>query len=197
MAEQAESEDRIDRRLIELAGDPPLARALAFVDEHPGDGAAQMAPALGMNVETAKGVLARLLDRKMIELVAGSSPEDPRYRALTRVLWSDQELAELSVEDRQRLNAWIVKMIGADVERAMAAGTLARHLETHISRTVPRVDEQGWRELTRIQDEALDAIFAVQEAAAERLVERSEEGISVLSAMLCCRLPDERDQASA
>jgi len=190
VTEQGGSEGGIDPRLVELAGEPVLVEALVFVNEHPGDGAVQMAPSLGLDLEAAKGALADLRDRKMVERIAGSSAEDPRYRALTRVLWTDEELAELSVEDRTRLNTWIVKMVGADVDRAMAAGTLARHIDTHISRTISKVDEEGWRELAQIQNEALGAIFAAQEAAAERLAERGEEGISVLSAMLCCRLPD-------
>ncbi len=195
MAEQGGSEGGIDRRLVELAADPVRSGVLVFVGEHPGAGPARVAEALGLDPEAAKAALDGLSDRGLVEQIAGSGAGEPGYRALSRALWTDEEIAELSAEERQRLNAWIVKMVGADVEKAMAAGTLARNVETHISRTVSTVDLEGWRELTRIQDEALSAVFAVQEAAAERLAERGEEGISVLTAMLCCQLPDEPGEA--
>jgi hypothetical protein len=59
----------------------------------------------------------------------------------------------------------------------------------HSSRAVSVVDERGWQELTRIQSEALEASFAVQAESAERLAESGEDGITVMSAMLCFEMP--------
>ena len=80
-------------------------------------------------------------------------------------------------------------MIEADAGAAIEQGTFTSRKDTHASRTVSRVDEQGWSELTRIKQEALEDIFAVQAASAERLAEAGEEGVPVLSALLCFELP--------
>jgi len=191
VTEHGGGEGEVDRQRVELARDPVLYRALAFLNEHPGDRASQVARALSIDLETASAALEHLSERKAVERTPAAGGGEPGYRALTRALWTDEEVAQLSAEERQGLNAWIVEMVSADVDQALAAGTVARSSDTHMSRTVSIVDAQGWQELTQIQDEALSAIFAVQEAAAERLAERGEDGVPVLTAMFCCELPGE------
>jgi len=195
VAEEGGSEGSVDPRLIELATEPVGYRVLAFLDEQPEAGAARIAAELGLDAETAKAKLEDMSERGLVERVEGATGGEPGYRRLVRALWSDREVAELSIGERNRLYAWIASMVAADVEQAIAAGTLGRNVDTHFSRVVPRVDARGWRELTRILDEALAAILAVQEAAAERLAEGGENGIPVLSAMLCCELPNDEQRS--
>jgi hypothetical protein len=113
----------------------------------------------------------------------------PDVQAQMRRIWSDEEWAALSVEERERLSAWIIQLISTDIAEAMAAGTFDSRADAHTSRTISVVDEQGWRELTRIQAEALEASFAVQAESAERLAESGEAEIAAMSAMICCELP--------
>ena len=80
-------------------------------------------------------------------------------------------------------------MINADIRKAFEAGTFEAREDRHISRVVSPVDEQGWRELIQIQEDALKASFAVHAASAERLAESGEEGLAAMSAMICCELP--------
>ena len=108
---------------------------------------------------------------------------------MVRALWSNEEWASLSDEERGQLFACIVTAITADAGESLESGTFGARADSHASRTVSVVDERGWRELTRIQDEALEASFAVQAASAERLAESGEDGITVMSAMLCCEMP--------
>jgi ferric-dicitrate binding protein FerR (iron transport regulator) len=116
----------------------------------------------------------------------GDEPDD---RATDGAIWSSEDMASLSLEERRRLAVWIVETIEADVAEALTSGTfLARH-DTHATRTVLRVDERGWRELGHIHRDALDAVLRVQAASAERLDEQGEAGIVVLAAAFCCELP--------
>ena len=104
-------------------------------------------------------------------------------------VWSDAEWAELSHHERRRLSAWILHLIGSDAADALEAGNFDARTETHASRTLSVVDERGWHELARIQEEALEAVLAVKAASAERLAESGEVGMLALSAMLCFELP--------
>ncbi len=196
MTEQGGGEGEIDPRLVEVAADPRRFRVLSFVYEHSGTAPFQVARALGLDLEVVKTTLDELGEKGLVERAGGAGDGEPGYRALARTIWSEEELAALSTDERQRLFAWIVRMIGADVEIALSSGSLSRNPETHVSRSVSTVDLQGWHELTRIQEEALSAVLAVEEAAAERLAERGDEGFQVLSAMLCCELPNEDELLS-
>ncbi len=181
----------IDRRLIRLASDPVRLGVLTLLNERSA-GASEVASELEMDLSAAGRHLDAMHDAGLIEVVGevlNRGAVEPRYRALVRVLWDDEEWEALGQEERQRLTGWIMGMIESDAHAAIEQGTFSARKDAHASRTVSRVDEQGWSELTRIKQEALEDIFAVQAASAERLAETGEEGAPVLSALLCFELP--------
>jgi len=181
----------IDRRLIRLASDPVRLGVLTLLNERSA-GASEVASELEMDLSAAGRHLDAMHDAGLIEVVGevlNRGAVEPRYRALVRALWDDEEWAALGQEEQQRLTSWIMGMIQADAGAAIEQGTFTSRKDTHASRTVSRVDEQGWSELTRIKQEALEGIFAVQAASAERLAETGEEGVPVMSALLCFELP--------
>jgi DNA-binding Lrp family transcriptional regulator len=187
----------IDRRVIGLASDPNRLNALTLLTERSA-GAAEVAERLGIDAAAAGHLLDRMHDAGLIELVGEALSRgavEPRYRAVVRVLWDEEEWAELGAEEQQRLSGWIIEMIASDAREAIDKGTANGRQDTHLSRTVLHVDEQGWRELVRIYHDALEAIFAVQACSAERLTEAGEAGVPVLSALLCCELPP-REQST-
>jgi DNA-binding MarR family transcriptional regulator len=192
VTEQGGNEGGIDRSVVELAAEPVRYRVLAVLNERPEATPSRVATDLAIELEAAKTALDYLSEHGMAARTPDPVDGEPSYRALARALWTDEDLAELSVEERRRLHLWILGMVSADVERALASDSLIRNLDSHISRTVSTVDAQGWQELTQIQNDALGAVLAVEKAAAERLAERGEDGIQVLSGMLCCQLPDEQ-----
>jgi hypothetical protein len=103
-------------------------------------------------------------------------------------VWSTEEWERLSLDERHRLASWIWRLIESDVREALEFNTLGMRVEAHTSRTVSVVDERGWLELNRIQNEALWATLAAKAESAERLAESGEEGFPALSAMLCFEL---------
>ena len=123
------------------------------------------------------------IDRRL-----GSLPSDLQVHR--KRIWRADEWEAMSREERRRLVFWILKLIDSDAHEALEAETLGIRGEEHVSRTVSLVDEQGWRELNRIQDEALWAILAAKAESTERLAENREEGMFVLSAMLCFELAE-------
>ncbi len=191
MTEKTGSDGGIDQRLVDLASDSVPRDALVVLNERTAE-ASELAAKLDVDVATMKGHLEKMRAQGLIEVV-GDSPNgemaEPSYRALVRALWSNEEWASLSLEERRHLSAWIVKMIVADAEVALESGSFNTRNDSHASRAVSVVDEHGWRQLTRIYSEALEASFAIQAESAERLAESGEDGIAVMSAMLCFEMP--------
>lgn len=188
----------IDRRLIRLASDPVRLGILALLNERTA-GAGEVAAELEVDLSAAGRHLDAMHDAGLVEIVGEAlnrGAVEPRYRALVRALWDDEEWAALGQEERLRLTNWIIGMIEADTHAAIEQGTFAAREDAHASRTVSFVDEQGWSELTRIKQDALESVFAIQAASAERLAETSEEGIPVLSALLCFELPPSKRVAN-
>ena len=181
----------VDRRLMRLASDPVRLQTLTFLNERPA-GATEIAEKLEIDVGDASRHLDALHDEGLIEMVGevlNRGAVEPRYRALVRTLWDDEEWAAFSLDEQKRLTLWILEMIDADAREALERGMFTDRADSHATRAVPTVDEQGWDELRRIYADALDSVFAVEAASAERLAERGEAGFSVLAAMLCCELP--------
>ena len=116
------------------------------------------------------------------------------HRYLMKI-WEVEDWEELDLEDRRRLIAWMLKLISADAAQALKGETLGPHGEEHVSRTVSLVDERGWHELARIQDEALGQTLAVKAESTERLAESGEVGMLVLSSMLCFEMAEDPPEA--
>jgi len=127
------------------------------------------------------------VDRRLTRL-----PTD-LHRYLMKV-WDVEEWEEIDLEDRRRLMVWVLRLISADAAQALRDETLGHRGEEHVSRTVSLVDERGWRELARIQDEALGQTLAVKAESAERLDESGEAGMLVVSSMLCFEMGGESSE---
>lgn len=182
----------IDRRLIQIASEPVRLQALTFLYERSAAGVSEVAEELEVSLSTAGRHLEAMHDAGLIEVVGevlNRGAVEPRYRALVRTLWDDEEWAVVSREEQDRLTTWIIEMIDSDARDAVEQGTFSRRPDAHASRTIPVVDEQGWEELRNIHADALYAVLAVEAASAERLAEKGEPGFPVLSAALCCELP--------
>lgn len=187
MVEKPGGDGGIDRRLLDLVSDSVRRDALVALNERIAS-ATELSKKLGVDVATMTAHLEKMCEQGLIEVVDAFPSEraaERGYRARVRALWSTAEWSTLSIEERRRLSAWVVRMIVADADGALEAGTFNARSDSHASRTLSVVDERGWQELTRIQDEAMEASFAVQAASAERLAESGQDGIPVMSAMLC------------
>jgi DNA-binding transcriptional ArsR family regulator len=181
----------IDRRLIRIASEPVRLQALTFLNERSA-AVSEVAEHLNVSVGDAGRHLDAMHDEGLVEVVGevfSRGAVEPRYRALVRTLWDEEEWLAFSTEEQKLLSLWIVDMIDSDARAALEQGTFLGRADSHASRAVPLVDEQGWKELVRIHADALEAVFAVEAASAERLAEKGEPGFPVLSAMFCCELP--------
>lgn len=189
----------IDRRLIGLARNPLRLEALTLLNERSA-GVSEVAAELGGDPAAVGRELDQMHDVGLIEVVGEAlnrGAVEPRYRTAMRLLWDDDEWAALGSDEQARLTNWIIELICADARAAAAANTFNTRPDSHASRTVSLVDEQGWRELIEIQHEALDAIFAVQAASAERLAEKGEPGFPAMSVMLGWEIPASEEKPAS
>jgi predicted transcriptional regulator len=115
------------------------------------------------------------------------------YRAVIRPIVSDEEWDKLSIEERQLYSIWIVQLILADAAKSFDAELFDAYSERHLSRSPLLVDRQGVGEVAAIQNKAMYDSFEVVAKSAERRLESGEEGINLLSAMMCFPLPEPAD----
>jgi DNA-binding transcriptional ArsR family regulator len=111
------------------------------------------------------------------------------YRAVIRPIVNDEEWDKLSVRERQLYSIWIVQLILADAAKSFDSGLFDVYSKRHLSRSPLLVDRQGLAEVAEIQNRAMYDSFEVVARSAERRIESGEEGINLLSAMMCFPLP--------
>lgn len=112
------------------------------------------------------------------------------YRSVKRPMFSDDEIAEASVEDRQAFSRHIFSLVTANATTALDAQTFVERPDYHISRVPMRVDEDGWKELRDLHEETLERIFKIQEGITERLAGTDDAGFPVIAFNTCFEMPE-------
>ena len=112
------------------------------------------------------------------------------YRAIIRPIVSDEDWDKLSIEERQLYSIWIVQLILADAAKSFDAELFDAYSNRHLSRSPLLVDKEGLGEVAEIQNRALHDSFQAVAKSTERRLKSGEEGINVVSAMMCFPLPE-------
>lgn len=193
MANKTMPEIRIDKQLYRLLKNPGLLETLvALIGRRASP--SELAETLKMTLKKAIYYVEELEKMGMIELVGTERRRGQLahvYRALMRPVWKSEDWAKLSQEERERYAAWAIQLFLQDVAIAWAGRTFQARVDSHTSRSPLRVDEQGWRDLNRIQDEALAASHEVEVESDKRRLEAGDdaEPILVRAAMFCIEMP--------
>lgn len=183
----------VDEQLVGLLSHPLRLEILVVLIERTA-APKEIAEELKAKLSDVSYHVKQLVKLGFIEAVG----EEPRrgqvahlYRAVMRPIWSNDEWAELSQEERERYAAWANQLWAYDLARAMAGRTFQARADAHTSRALYRVDERGWRELNKIMDDALAASREVEVESAKRLRATDGEGgsIPVRAAMFCIEMP--------
>jgi hypothetical protein len=186
-------EVRIDEQLFRLLKNPGLLETLVVLIERrasPSD----IAEILRIKLSKTIYCVEQLEKMMLIEEVGTERRRGQMahlYRAVMRPIWKSEEWAELSQDERERYAAWALQLFLRDVAIAWTARTFQARVDAHTSRSPLRVDEQGWRDLNRIQDEALKAFYEVEVESDERLSAADDEAerIIVRAGMFCIEIP--------
>ncbi len=171
MPVKTKSDHQIGKQLVHVVRHPVRVQALTILTERvasPKEIAEELLEPLG----TVSHHVRELEKMELVELV----DEKPRrgavehyFQARRRPWLSSEEWDELELDERQQFSIWILQLSLTDAAKALNAGLLDARADRHLSRIPLRLDEQGWREVTDLQNNALAAIVAAQEAATARL----------------------------
>jgi DNA-binding transcriptional ArsR family regulator len=183
----------IDQTLVHVLRHPVRVQALTILTERtasPKEISDELLEPLG----TVAHHVRELQKLGLIELVR----EEPRrgavehyFRGKRRPLLSTEEWDELSLKDREQFSILILQLTLTDAAKALNAGTLDARTDRHLSRIPLELDEQGWREITEIQNTALTAILKAQAEATARLGESagSSDVIHASASLACIETP--------
>ena len=186
-------EIRIDDQLNRLLSNPTMLET--FIDLIEKDGSpSDISKRLKMKFPKANYSVEKLEDMGLIEEVRTEKRrgQDAHiYRAVIRPIWKVEEWEELPQHERERLVVWVFQLFLRDVVLAWAAGILQARVDTHTSRSLLKVDEQGWCKVKEILDDALAAVQEVEVESADRLREAGDAGELILAraAMFLIEMP--------
>ena len=150
--------------------------------------AAELAAATGFPLETVEEQLRHLTDADLARPLEEWDENGGRRHRMERLRFVVDTEA-LSVEDRKALSADFRRAARADEDLSVGSGTFDARGDQHFSRTPMRVDEEGWRELREVHDNALYASFAIASKAKARLEESGERGRDTRSIHILFEMP--------
>jgi predicted transcriptional regulator len=186
-------EIRIDDQLHRLLRNPSMLEAFVALIEKPAS-PSDIAELLKIKLSKAVYSLEQLEKMNLIEEIGTEERRGQLahiYRAVMRPIWKIEEWEELGQDERERFVAWVLQLFLRDVARAWTARTFQARVDTHTSRSLLRVDEQGWRDVKRIQDEALAAFHEIEVESVDRLHEAGDSADLILAraAMFLIEMP--------
>lgn len=186
-------EVRIDEQLFRLLHNPGQLAALIALVESPAS-KSDIARELGIRLNKADYDVGELEKMGLVEPIGTEMRRGQKttiYRAVMRPILDNEEWGELSQEDRERLVLWTYQLLLRDVTVAWRARTLQVRLESHNTRSLARVDEQGWIRLNEILDNTQEAVREVELESVERAREAGDESnlTNVRVALFCFEMP--------
>jgi DNA-binding transcriptional ArsR family regulator len=133
-----------------------------------------------------------LLEYDCVELVK----TEPRrgavehyYRATDRAFLSDSDWSKIPASARKGISGSILQSIGQSATEAMAAGTISKRKDSHLSDTPLQLDSQGWKDLNKVLAEAVDQAGKIQKEAGKRMGKDKSGAIQAKLAIMHFEVP--------
>lgn len=154
---------------------------------------AELAAELGENLGNVSYHVRKLWRGGVVEIVEEKPVRGAMehfYRAVKMPLFSDEEIAEASIEDREVISRQVFSLMTANATTAVEAGTFVKRPDYHITRVPMRVDEDGWGEMRDLFEQTLEQIFEIQEKCAERMGGTDDAGFPVTAFNTFFEMPE-------
>jgi DNA-binding transcriptional ArsR family regulator len=119
------------------------------------------------------------------------------YRATHRPMLDDEVVAELDPLTRDAAASMAIEGSFADAMAAVRGGTITAREELHLSRTPMLLDEEGWKSVAKIFEEAFERMMDAQAESDERRSQSGEEGIPVSASILYFEMPSKERRGEA
>ena len=153
---------------------------------------AELAAELDENLGNVSYHVRKLWRGGVVEIVEEKPVRGARehfYRTVKMPLFSDEEIAAASIEDREVISRQVFSLMTANATTAVEAGTFVKRPDYHITRVPMRVDEDGWAEMRDLFEQTLEQIFTIQSKSADRMGEK-EAGIPIVAFNTFFEMPE-------
>ncbi len=117
------------------------------------------------------------------------------YRAIARSLFDESAWLLLPDSVQGEVTHVIFTSYIERAAEAVAAGTIDRREDRHLTWTGMHLDEQGWREMIERVDDLFRFSLDLRVQAAMRMIKSGEEPIPVTVALACFESPKDADVA--
>lgn len=191
MATEMSLEGAKRSRLIAAVSHPIRVRAMTILTERVAS-PASIAHSINIdsNLSIEPGLVSyhvkALVKVGLVELVRTAQVRGATehfYRAVERPLLYTDEWGKLAKGDRQEWSEHAMSLVIHDAVRAFEAETFDSRADRYFTRLPMTLDEQGWEDLSKAQDELLQRAFDIQAESDERRSESDEPAIQAISVM--------------
>jgi DNA-binding transcriptional ArsR family regulator len=189
----------VDSRLAKALAHPLRVQLLAALNE----GVAspnELAKKLDEPLTNVSYHVRMLHDLGCIELVE----TEPRrgalehyYRAVVRPFFGERDWKRLPKNARGSISDAVLQLVWEDASEAIKGGLFDEREDRHLSRSVLKVDEQGWEELHDLLAETLDGAMQIQADSASRASKDGDDTFSVNLVMMTHPTPTSAKETTA
>lgn len=182
--------DQFDERLVRALGHPTRQHALMVCTHHAAS-PKEIAAELGVNINHAYYHMKELVKFGCLELVETKRRRavyEHFYKATVRHYFSPEDWKKVPEHNRLSLRIELMKTVSGEASTAARGETLDTG-DNHMSRVAMQVDKQGWLEIAKRLDEALEDVMEIKANAAVRLGRAEEQGIETRVNLLHFEIP--------
>lgn len=158
-----------DPRYVRALAHPIRVRILAVLEEREAS-PVELSKLIDVNLGLVSYHVRRLNQLGLLKLVRKAQRRgavEHYYRARERPRVSDEAWAKAPAVAKQALMGATLEQMFTYVQRSAAAGGFDR-AEAHATRTALKLDEKGWRDLTRAAGQFLERVSKLENAAEAR-----------------------------
>jgi len=188
-----------EAELLRALSHPTRVKILAVVSERVAS-PNQIARELNEDVGHV-GYHARVLrDHGLIELVATKpvrGATEHFYRGIERPWFNEDCWARFDPEVKRAISSYGIDLVVRDAAHALRSGTFDSRDTRHLSRAPVVLDAEGFANVGKILNQALDAVLAEQAASDERRRSSQEPGIPTVTAMASFEVPPREERAAS
>jgi DNA-binding transcriptional ArsR family regulator len=169
-----------DPRYVKALSHPIRVRVLALLEERMAS-PVELAEVLGVSLGSVSYHVRNLHRLGLIELKKETRRRgaiEHHYRAKERPSVSDKAWSEATPIAKQAMVGSMLRQMSDYANAAAAAGGFDRS-DAHITRTRMKLDEQGWRDLSKACHALLDEAARIEREAEERLEGAGHDAPSV------------------
>lgn len=186
MAQKTKQSRAVSERLAMAVGHPIRIDALRILNERTAS-PSELARELQVPVTLVSYHIKELRKHRCIELVKTlprRGAVEHFYRAIAPAIVEDDDWAKLPESTRQEISATVLESILSGAMGSLQAGAFDSRKDRHLSWMPMSLDEEGWRELTAMLADSLEAAERIKAASAERLSAAGDTGFPAMIALM-------------